>query len=157
MGRPRRRRLQLSGATTRHGQPVTDNTKQETQALGSRDAPELQLERNKVAGRSDRPGTKGIHEEDGNAAPGSVPQSSHPGAAAVSAATTTHTPPRRRSKRATTPHETAALGSPGERLRSLRLRPRVDAEAARVGGSKTRGGEATRRPRSRPRPTRSIS
>jgi hypothetical protein len=120
------------------------------------DAPIPQLERKKVAGKRDGPGTrsgkrrKGIYEGNGSAAPDSVLQSDL-GAAVVSAVTT-HPRPRRRSSIL---RGTAALGSRKERLESLR--PRADGKVASVRGLKIRGGEAARRPRGRPRPTRSMS
>lgn len=110
-----------------------------------------------MAGKSDGPGTRsgkrlmGIHEANGSAAPRRVLQSDS-GAAVVSAAPT-HSRPCLRSRRIL--RGTVALGSREERLKSLR--PRADGKVASVRGLETRGGEAARRSRGQPRPTRSMS
>ncbi|KAL8902414.1 MAG: hypothetical protein Q9207_004735 [Kuettlingeria erythrocarpa] len=123
------------------------------------DAPKAQLERKKMAGKSDGPGTrsgkrrKGIDEGNGSAAPGRVLQPDSEAAVVVSAVTT-HSRPGRRSKRIL--RGTAALCSREERLEPLR--PGADGKVASVRrGLKTRDGGAATRLGGQPRSTGSIS
>lgn len=126
------------------------------------DTAEPQLKTEKVAGESDGPGTRsrkrqrGIHEKDGGAAPSSLLELGL-GAAVVStqvsSAVITDSRPRRQSKGIFC--GTAALGAHADRLKTLR--PRVDGKVAGVRGLNTRGHEAVRKARGRPRSTHSMS
>ncbi|RYP40404.1 hypothetical protein DL769_011577 [Monosporascus sp. CRB-8-3] len=117
--------------------------------------PQLKTE-TKVAGETDCSGArsrkrrKAIHEQHGSEDPSSVLEPSL-GTAVVSvqdsSTVTSNSRPRRQAKRIS--RGTAAVGSRDERLKTLR--PRVDGKVAVVRGLKTRGGEAARKARGRPR------
>ncbi len=117
-----------------------------------------------VAGNSDGPGTgrrkrqKGIHERDGGATQGHVPEPRLEAAvsAQVSSAAITNSGPRRQPKR--TSSRTAVLGSREDRLKTLR--PRIDNKVVGLGKLKTQDGKTTalgeasrRKARGRPRST----
>jgi hypothetical protein len=121
--------------------------------------PQLKIE-TKVAGETDGPGTKSrkrrkaIHEQHGSEDPSSVLEPSLGTAVVsvqVSSTVSSNSRPRRQVKRIS--RGTAAVGSRDERLKTLR--PRVDGKVAVVRGLKTRGGEAARKARGRPRSTHS--
>lgn len=107
---------------------------------------ELQLETQKLADESDGPRTRskkrqeGIHKKSGNASLSTALQPGL-GTAVVSAVTTTRSRPRQEPNH--------------ERLKSLR--PRADGRVTGVGGLKTRGGEAARKPRGRPGSNHGVS
>ncbi|KAL9019071.1 MAG: hypothetical protein Q9185_003613 [Variospora sp. 1 TL-2023] len=113
--------------------------------LADEGPPEPRLKIEEVADESNQPRTrsrkrrKGIHERNGDAAPGTVLQSGL--GAAVAPTVTTRSRLRQESKH--------------ERLKTLR--PRANGKAVSVRGLKTRGGEVAKKPRGWPRSIHSLS